>query len=93
MAKIVKPKTTLLAIEAATHELTGIRKAAMSAGRRMVALEEQAETLHAKTLLSCTARIISTPESGLHALLTDACVTIEISGGAVVAAVASSASE
>ena len=56
----------------AARELSGVRKAAMAAGRRMSALEEQAEALHAKTLLSCTARIVSTPESGLHALLTDA---------------------
>jgi hypothetical protein len=75
-------------IEAATHELTGVRKAALTAGRRMQALELAAEAIHEKTLLTCTARLTSTPEAGLHALLTDAHgTTIEISGGQLAASI------
>jgi hypothetical protein len=75
-------------IETATRELTGIPKAALAAGHRMAALERAAEAIHAKTLLSCTARVTSSPEAGLHALLTDAHgVTIEISGGQLAAAI------
>ena len=69
-------------------ELTGVRKAAMSAGRRMQALERDAEAVHVKTLLSCTARVLSTKENGVHALITDAHgVTVEIAGGELAVAV------
>jgi hypothetical protein len=69
--------------------MTGVRKAAQAAGRRMAALEEQADAIHAKTLLSCTARVVSTQEGGVHALITDHHgVTMEIAGGEVAVAVA-----
>ena len=75
-------------IETATHELTGIRKAAMAAGRRMAALEQAADAIHARTMTTCTARVTSTPETGLHALLVDGHgTTIEISGGQLAATI------
>jgi len=74
----------------AEAELTGIRRAAITAGHRMAALKRDAEAIHTKTLLTCTARVVSTPERGVHALLTDDNgVTVEISGGSVAVAVAS----
>jgi hypothetical protein len=76
-------------IETATHELSGVRKAALAAGRRMQALELAAEAIHARTMTTCTARVTSTPESGLHALLVDGHGTvIEISGGQLAASIA-----
>jgi hypothetical protein len=92
MRKLLKP--TLPAVKSQDHalaetELTGVRRAAIAAGHRMAALESAADEIHAKTLLSCSARVASTPERGVHALITDDHgVTIEISGGALMAAVA-----
>lgn len=69
--------------------LTGVRRAAIAAGHRMAALEREAENIHVKTMLACTARVTSTPKHGVHALLVDDNgVTVEISGGAVAVAVA-----
>jgi hypothetical protein len=66
----------------------GVRRAAIAASHRMTALERDAEAIHAKTLLNCTARVLSTKERGIHALLTDANgVTVEISGGELAVAV------
>src|ERR1700730_3682749 len=74
----------------AETELTGVRRAAITAGHRMAALERDAEAIHTKTLLSCTARVVSTQERGVHALITDDNgVTVEISGGDLMASVAS----
>jgi hypothetical protein len=54
----------------------------------MAALERDAEAIHTKTMLSCTARVLSTKERGIHALLTDGNgVTVEISGGELAVAV------
>ena len=90
MKKTTAPtKQLVIDTEGASHELTGVRKAAIAAAKRLSALEEQAEALHAKTLLSCTARVVSTKDGGIHALLTDAHgVTMEIAGGEVAVAVA-----
>ena len=58
----------------AEAELTGVRKAAIAAGHRMA--------IHTRTLLSCTARFVSTKQDGVHALIVDDhAVAIEISGG------------
>jgi hypothetical protein len=43
--------------------LNGVRKAAIAASHRMAALEREAESIHTKTLLSCTARVVSTAET------------------------------
>jgi hypothetical protein len=82
-------KQLVIDTEGASHELTGVRKAAIAANHWMAALERQAEDVHAKTLLSCTARVVSTKEGGIHALITDdRGVTVEISGGELCAAIA-----
>jgi hypothetical protein len=87
-SSVTAPASKELITKAETG-LTGIHKAAMAAGRRMSALEEQAEALHAKTLLSCTARVVSTQQDGVHALITDHHgVTVEIAGGELAVAVA-----
>jgi hypothetical protein len=75
-------------IETATRELTGIPKAALAAGHRMAALERAAEAIHARTVLSCSARVTSSQANGVHALITDAHgVVIEICGGELAAAI------
>jgi hypothetical protein len=66
----------------AEAELTDVRKAAIAAGHRMATLERDAEAIHTRTLLSCTARFVSTKQDGVHALIVDDhAVAIEISGG------------
>lgn len=73
----------------AVKQLNSIKLAAAAAARRMQALENYAETIHARTVQSCTARLVSTKENGIHALITDANgVTVEIAGGALAVAVA-----
>jgi hypothetical protein len=89
--KVVSAVTSKQLMERAACELTGVSKAAIAAGHRMMAPERDAESIHARTLLSCTARVTSTKGGGVHALLTDAFgTTLEISGGEVCAAVAPS---
>jgi hypothetical protein len=88
MAKIGKAVALTVKETAAVETLNGIRKAAAAAGKRMQALEAQAEEIHARTMQTCTARIVSGPD-GVHALIRDSHgVTVEISGGNVALAVA-----
>ena len=73
----------------AVKQLNSIKLAAAAAARRMQALENYAEAIHARTVHSCTARLVSTKENGIHELITDANgVTVEIAGGALAVAVA-----
>lgn len=80
----MKTESKDLAIQKAMTELTGVRKAAVAAGRRMQALERQADEIHTRTMISCTARVVSTKEGGIHALITDQHgSTVELSGGSL----------
>ena len=92
MPKLLKSKVPVVKITEivrAETELTGVRRAAIAASHRMAALERAADEIHAKTLLSCSARVVSTQERGVHALITDDNgVTVEISGGSLMASVA-----
>jgi hypothetical protein len=48
----MKTESKDLAIQKAMTELTGVRKAAVAAGRRMQALERQADEIHTRTMIS-----------------------------------------
>jgi hypothetical protein len=63
------------------------RMEAEATGRRMMALEDQAEAIHQKTNGDCRARVVVTSTGGLQALVTDGKTTIEINRGAVSVAV------